>query len=98
MPARKSAAPAEMPGALDRLSLLRLVAGEEMFAAALPLLRARMKLTPEKLALILLRELNPDARIEQGEEATIRGVKAETLRDLKEAPNGVFKREINGVR
>lgn len=63
---------------------LRAVAGDEMMQAAFAIVRERLDLTPEKLALLLLRILNPDEIVQQGEEATLRGVRHETLKGYKD--------------
>ncbi len=46
---------------------------------------ARLKLTPEKLALILMRAWNPDEIPGETEEARLRGVSPITLRKMKNA-------------
>lgn len=77
------------------LANLRAVAGDPMMQEALEIMRERLALTPEKLALMILRIVNPDEMIGQVEEAELRGVKPETLRNAK--ANGDFPRQINGV-
>lgn len=81
MPAAKSPL---VPALTSALALLQLVADPADFAAAIPILRARMKLTPDKIALILARVLNPEEFIKKGEEVTLRGLHEETLKNYKE--------------
>lgn len=66
----------------------------EMVQEAVRIAVEQMKLTPEKLALILVRHFNPDQIIEQGKESTLRGVKNDTLKTYKD--EGHFPRFING--
>ncbi len=83
--------------AIPGIAGLRAVAGEDMMQEAFTLLRARLELTPEKLMLMLLRQFAPEERVEQGEEARLRGIpKRDTLTSLKN--DGLFKKEINGAK
>jgi len=93
MPARKSAP--EIPALTSELQLLQLVADPAVMAAALPIVRERLRLTPEKLALILIRLINPDEDIGQVEESKLRGVRPETLKGYKEEK--LLPRLINGA-
>jgi hypothetical protein len=86
MPARNPA-PA-IPAFTSTLALLQLVAGPEMMAAAMPILRERMALTPEKLAILLQLAVNPLAFVEKKDEAGVRGIHRETLKDYKD--QGLF--------
>jgi hypothetical protein len=63
---------------------------------AMRLAVARLELTPEKLALLIVRAVNPDECIEQGEEATLRGLRRETLKGYKDG--GEYPRQINGAQ
>jgi hypothetical protein len=76
------------------LASLRVLAGDEMMAQALEIARERLKLTPEKLALMILRAVAPDEIIGEGEEAIVRGVSAPTLRGMKEREE--IPRVVNG--
>lgn len=93
----RSSTPAPNLDALTgELANLRVVAGDELMSDACQLLRQRLKLTPQKLMLILLREVAPDEWVGQLEEAALRGRKPETLREAK--ARGDFPREINGIQ
>jgi hypothetical protein len=85
----------ELPALLSTLQLIQLVAGDEMMREAIPLVRAQLKLTPEKLAIMLRRIVNPDGFTEKGDEATLRGIKEETLRGYKK--DGFFPEYLGGV-
>lgn len=61
----------------------------------LELVKARLKLTDEKLALILVRLINPDELINEGEEAILRGVRPETLKKYKDSDD--LPRHVNGI-
>lgn len=61
---------------------------------AMQLAIARMDLTPEKLATILVRALNPDEIIGETEEAKLRGVSPTTLRGYKS--DGILPKVVNG--
>lgn len=63
--------------------------------AVLKRVKERLRLTDEKLALMLVRLINPDEIIEQGEEAILRGKKDETLKGYKD--EGLFPRFVNGT-
>jgi hypothetical protein len=93
---RVSALTPNLDALTGELANLRVVAGDELMAEACGLLRQRLKLTPQKLMLILLRELAPDEWVGQLEEAALRGRKPETLREAK--ARGDFPREINGIQ
>lgn len=73
---------------------LRALAGDEMTQAALALVRERLDLTPEKLALLFLRILNPLEILNEGEEQIARGVSAPCLRGMKEREE--LPRVVNG--
>ena len=83
-----------------RLECLRPYFTAEIVEAAMARLILRTKFPDSfdrpqrKLALILIRELNPDELIDQGEEAILRGVKDETLKGHKD--EGSFPRFVNG--
>lgn len=64
---------------------LRHLAGDEMSLAALGLLRERLRLTPQKLMLLFLRDLAPDEIIGETEEGNLRGVSPTTFRKVKGA-------------
>ena len=64
---------------------LRAVAGDEMMEEALAILRARLKLTPEKVAALWLRTINPDCIPYVDEECAVRGVSDKTLKAMKDA-------------
>lgn len=84
--AKNSPLPASSPDiGCNALSLLCTVAGADMLASAIPILRDQMRLTPEKLALLLHRLLNPDHVPGEAQEAIIRGMSAPTLRAMKQA-------------
>ncbi len=83
-----------VPPVASVIELLQLIAGPALMAESMPLVRARMKLNPEKLALLLGRLVNPDERIGQGEECTLRGVSANTMKAMKDAR--LFPRFLNG--
>lgn len=83
------------------LAFLRAVAGEEMLAAAMPILRERMKLTPEKLAILLDRVLRPDVMPDKGDEAILRDLDTGTLKKYKDAfrlPERIGMRETRAVQ
>lgn len=82
-----SAATARPPTALE---LLLLLAQPEDLDAV----RERLKLTPEKLRLRLIRILNPDEILEEREECVLRGVSDKTLKGMKD--RGELPTKING--
>lgn len=63
--------------------------------AAMPLVIKELKLTPAKLALLLVRAINPDHILGQVEEALLRGVKHETLKGHKD--RGELPTLVNGI-
>jgi hypothetical protein len=63
--------------------LLQFIAGEKLMADALEIVRDRLELTPDKLALMVVRLINPDEILGEQEEAKVRGVSRNTLRDMK---------------
>lgn len=79
------------------LASLRAIAGDEMMHEAFAIVRERLALTPEKLALMIVRAVAPDQFIKLGEEHTLRGIgKADTLRDYK--LQKLFPHFINGAQ
>ena len=78
------------------LAALRMLVGDAMMSEACELLRERMKLTAEKVSLVLQRRVFPDACVGQGEEANLRGMKPDTLREAKQ--RGEFAREMTGLQ
>lgn len=76
------------------LASLRAIAGDEMMALAMAIARDRLKLTPEKLALMILRTVARDEILGEGEEAIVRGVSAPTLRNMKDRQE--IPRVVNG--
>lgn len=59
------------------------------------LVKKRLDLDDEKLALMLVRLINPDEVLTQTEEANLRGLRPETLRSYKDA--GEFPRHLGGI-
>lgn len=78
------------------LDVIRAICTPEEIAAGIAIARDRLRLTPEKIALILVRLFNPDEIIEQGEEATLRGLRKETLKAYKD--EGLLPRFVNGKK
>ena len=99
---KRAASPASADAVIDLdaltgdLANLRALAGDAMMQEACGLLRERLKLTPEKLMLLMLRRVNPEEIVQKGEEAHLRGVRHETLaghKDRRELPvliNGIL--------
>ncbi len=78
------------------LELLRLIATPEEFAEAVKLARERLKITPAKLALMLVRLINPDEIIGETDEAKLRGLSPQTLRDMKSKERSELPAVIQG--
>ncbi len=68
-------------------AVARVVLGEK--------LPASLSESERKVALLLVREINPDETIEQGEEAILRGLKKDTLKGYKD--DHLYPRLINGT-
>lgn len=95
---KKSAQPNEID--LDRLTgqavNLRAVAGDEVMTQAIELLRKRLKLTPEKVMLLLLREIAPDWVLLAYEEEEVRDVSKNCLAGMKQ--RGEIPQICGGVK
>lgn len=93
---KKPKVPVVLDALPDSLRGLQILAGDEMMAKAIEIARERLGLTPEKLALIILRTVAPEEMIEQGEEMILRGIgNPKTLKGYKD--DGLLPRFINGV-
>lgn len=75
------------------LANLRAVGGDAMMQAAFAIVRERLDLTPEKLALMILRAVAPHEIITEGDECKLRGVSDKTLRGMKD--RGELPRVVN---
>lgn len=85
MASKPKAAPSNVPSDAVPLSLLLSRLPAALVDEAMGIAIEKMKLTPEKLALILVRALNPDENIEKGEEADLRGIDRKILKEYKDA-------------
>ena len=75
---------------------LRALAGDEMMQDALALVRARLGLTAESLASMLIREFAPDWVLRGYEEEGARGVSKNTLGAMKQ--RGELPQVCGGVK
>ena len=75
------------------LATLRALGGDAMMHEALAIARERLALTPEKLALLIVRAVAPDELIGETEESRLRGCSPVTLRAMKE--RGDVRRVVN---
>lgn len=96
MPSEKSPK-SSSPESIGEIVLLRELAGEKMWAAALPLVRDKLKLTPDRLAAMIARRLSPERHVKQGEEALLRVLDEDTLREYKEEPQPIYPRHLTGI-
>jgi hypothetical protein len=80
------------PAVAALLEQLLALLPQELVGEAMTLAIERLKLNPEKLALLIVRSLNPDEVLGACEEAVLRGVTRKTLGAMKsrgELPKGV---------
>jgi hypothetical protein len=84
MSSRRNARKINLEALTGPAANLRAVAGDAMMHDALALVQARLRLTPEKLAVLLLRQLNPEEILYVPEECRLRGVSDKTLKGMKD--------------
>lgn len=78
------------------LASLRAIAGDDMMAKAMEIARARLKLTPERLALMIVRAVAPDLVLCAYEEEEVRDVSKNALTAMKQ--RGEIPQICGGVK